>query len=202
MFAGLCCHICTFLCRPPQSCVELEQERQASTASHVEVSSLRQKLRAAAAAAAASISGAAVGAPALLPMGRANSAGVKRPLPFGAGSSRSSTSSLAASAGACDELLEEALADLEQLEAHVAAATQRLVGLQAQNLSLAQDVAASVKSRLQAEERARQEQQAATVGGGLLALVWCVMGTGWAQLLIMRHMLTCQAAIDAYNSMP
>ena len=150
---------------PLQSCIEAEQERHASTSAQVEVTGLRQQLRTAATAATAPP--ASAGLPHSGSATAAASGGLKRPLHLHHSASLPDAAALpraSASAMALEDLMEEACADLEQMEAHVASATQRLVGLQAQNLALAQDAAAATKAKLAAEGQARQEQEALKVG--------------------------------------
>lgn len=144
-----------------QVLVQLEQERHAGMAQQCEVVSLRQQLRAHQAAALtrppASSPHHTLGAPAdgpgaAMPTWRSpgTGGGVKRPL--------------SASMAGMEELLEEAAADLEQVEGHVGTATQRLLGLQAQSLALAKQVAEALRSRAQAEAAAGSELQRAHVG--------------------------------------
>ncbi|KXZ56600.1 hypothetical protein GPECTOR_1g54 [Gonium pectorale] len=117
--------------------LQLEQERHSAVTQQREIETLRQKLRA----------HGAVSVIAAFGSGRSPGGGLKRPL------------SVAMSG--MDDLLEEAAADLEQLEGHIANVTNRLVDMQVQNLQLAQQVAAAMRSRADAEADATKELQRA-----------------------------------------
>ncbi|GFR47121.1 hypothetical protein Agub_g8808 [Astrephomene gubernaculifera] len=117
--------------------VQLEQERHAGMAQHAELVNLRQKLRAQQASDIVSNAGSTGGLSA--------SSSLKRPL--------------AASMSGMEDLLEEAAADLDQLEGHIVNAKQHLLGLQAQNLELTQQVSGAIRSKAEAEAQAREEMQ-------------------------------------------
>ncbi len=167
---------------PTQVLVQLEQERHAGMAQHCEVVSLRRQLRAHQAAAltrpAAPSPHHPLGAPAdgpgaAVPTWRSpgTGGGVKRPL--------------SASMAGMEELLEEAAADLEQVEGHVGTATQRLLGLQAQSLALAKQVAEALRSRAQAEAAAGSELQRAQVSASQAARtgIYHRLPPSWAGML-------------------
>ncbi|KAG2441080.1 hypothetical protein HXX76_003933 [Chlamydomonas incerta] len=133
--------------------LQLEQERHAGVAQQCELAALRQTLRShksltittsfeggSGASASSTASAGPGGSTIALARG---GAGTKRPL--------------SVSVSGMEELLEEAAADLEQLEGHVSSVTQRLLGLQGQNLELAQQVAAALRRRAEAEAQAGEE---------------------------------------------
>ncbi|GIL44456.1 hypothetical protein Vafri_1914, partial [Volvox africanus] len=118
---------------------QLEQERHASMAHQGEVVALRQRLRAHQVAGITTSSGPASGS-----------------------SSRSGTTlkrPLSAAMSSMEEVMEEAAADLEQLEGHVANVTQRLLDLQSQNLRLAHQVSAALHTKAAAETEAAEALQ-------------------------------------------
>lgn len=138
--------------------LQLEQERHAGVAQQCELAALRQTLRShkslaittsfegarSASASASSTASAATSGSTSAALARSGGgAGTKRPL--------------SVSVSGMEELLEEAAADLEQLEGHVSSVTQRLLGLQGQNLELAQQVAAALRRRAEAEAQGGEE---------------------------------------------
>ncbi|PNH12472.1 hypothetical protein TSOC_000574, partial [Tetrabaena socialis] len=120
--------------------LHLEQERHAGMAQQGELAGLRQKLRALAADSILAASGGAGD-------GRSPANSLKRPL--------------SVRMAGIEDLLEEAAADLEQLEGHISASTQRLLGLQAQNLALGQQVSEALRRRAEAEAQAVEQSQRA-----------------------------------------
>lgn len=64
-----------------------------------------------------------------------------------------------------EDLIEEASADLEQLEGHISNAAQRLASLTSQNVQLAQAADEAMAKRLDAEQLERQALDQLKVGG-------------------------------------
>ncbi|GLI65557.1 hypothetical protein VaNZ11_009120, partial [Volvox africanus] len=123
---------------------QLEQERHASMAHQGEVVALRQRLRAHLVAGITTSSGTNSGGPASGSSSRSGTT-LKRPL--------------SAAMSSMEEVMEEAAADLEQLEGHVANVTQRLLDLQSQNLRLAHQVSAALHTKAAAETEVAEALQ-------------------------------------------
>jgi hypothetical protein len=124
--------------------LKLEQERQAFVSKEAELAMTKQRLRSVLAEASkgdARSQGGSWGSG-----GGAN----KRPLTM----------------AGWEDLIDEASADLEQLESHVCSATQRLIELQAQNVQLSESVGEAAEQKLRAEQAVQLAQLHVKVGHG------------------------------------